>query len=42
MADKIYLFENGTIKEQGSHDELMELNGRYKEMFDRQAENYIN
>ncbi len=41
MADKIYLFENGTIKEQGSHDELMELNGRYKEMFDRQAENYI-
>jgi ATP-binding cassette subfamily B protein len=42
MADKIYLFENGTIKEQGSHDELMELNGRYKEMFERQAENYIN
>ena len=41
MADKIYLFENGTIKEQGSHDELMKLNGRYKEMFDRQAENYI-
>lgn len=41
MADKIYLFENGTIKEQGTHNELMELNGRYKEMFDRQAENYI-
>lgn len=41
MADRIYLFENGAIKEQGSHDELMKLNGRYREMFDRQAQNYI-
>ncbi|MBP5744740.1 MAG: ABC transporter ATP-binding protein, partial [Lachnospiraceae bacterium] len=41
MADRIYLFENGTIKEQGTHDELMGLNGRYREMFDRQAHNYI-
>ena len=41
MADRIYLFENGTIKEQGTHDELMKLNGRYREMFDRQAHNYI-
>ena len=41
MADKIYLFEKGTIKEQGTHDELMNLNGRYREMFDRQAHNYI-
>ena len=41
MADRIYLFEHGTIKEQGTHDELMSLNGRYKEMFDRQAQNYL-
>ncbi|SCW50821.1 ATP-binding cassette, subfamily B [Ruminococcaceae bacterium YRB3002] len=41
MADRIYLFENGMIKEQGTHDELMQLNGRYREMFDRQAQNYI-
>ncbi len=41
MADKIYLFEHGRIKEQGTHDELMELGGRYREMFDRQAKNYI-
>lgn len=41
MADRIYLFEHGAIKEQGTHDELMELGGRYREMFDRQAQNYI-
>ena len=41
MADRIYLFENGSIKEQGTHDELMALNGLYREMFDRQAHNYI-
>ena len=41
MADRIYLFENGSILEQGNHDELMQLNGRYREMFDRQAKNYI-
>jgi ATP-binding cassette subfamily B protein len=41
MADRLYLFENGSIIEQGTHDELMELNGRYREMFDRQARNYL-
>ena len=39
-ADRIYLFENGEIKEQGTHDELMELNGEYRKMFDRQAKYY--
>ena len=42
MADRIYLFENGSIIEQGSHEELMQCNGRYREMFDRQAKNYIS
>ena len=41
MADKIYLFEHGSIVEEGSHEELMDLNGRYRQMFDRQAQNYI-
>ena len=41
MADRIYLFEHGRIIEQGSHDELMLMNGRYREMFDRQAHNYL-
>jgi len=26
----------------GTHDELMELKGKYYEMFTKQAENYIN
>ncbi|MGN0495035.1 MAG: ABC transporter ATP-binding protein [Lachnospiraceae bacterium] len=41
MADRIYLFAEGGIKEQGTHDELMALDGEYKEMFERQAKNYI-
>ena len=41
MADRIYLFEHGEIVEQGTHEELMTLGGKYKEMFDRQAHNYL-
>ncbi len=40
MADVIYLMENGTVTECGTHAELMEANGRYADMFRRQAENY--
>lgn len=40
MADKIYLVKDGRIVEQGSHDEMMVLNGYYHEMFMLQAENY--
>lgn len=36
-ADYIYFFENGEIKEQGTHDMLMNLNNRYKLMFDKQS-----
>ncbi len=39
-ADRIYLFENGEIIEQGSHLELMELNGKYAMMFEKQAHYY--
>ncbi len=40
MADRIYMFEDGRIIEQGSHEELMKLNGKYAYMFNLQAEKY--
>lgn len=40
LADTIYLLENGRIIEQGSHQALMALGGKYAEMFRVQAENY--
>lgn len=39
-ADCIYMFENGEIVEQGTHQQLMELNGQYAEMFQCQAKYY--
>ena len=35
-ADEIIVIDNGTISERGTHDELINLGGWYKEMFDRQ------
>lgn len=40
MADSIYLLDKGRIIEQGSHEELLRLNGRYATMFRTQAEQY--
>ena len=40
-ADKIYLFENGSIIEEGTHQELMNINGQYKKMFESQAIKYL-
>lgn len=40
-ADRIYVMENGRIIENGSHCELMNLNGTYAYMFNLQAEKYI-
>lgn len=42
LADRIYMLEKGEIIEQGTHDELMALRGKYCEMFNLQAEKYIN
>lgn len=39
-VDKIYFLENGVIKEQGSHKELIDLGGAYSELFKLQAEKY--
>ncbi len=40
MADRIYMFDSGSLIETGSHDELMKLNGKYAEIFKLQAEKY--
>lgn len=40
-ADKIIVFDNGSIIEVGSHDELMKKDGLYAELFSKQAQYYI-
>jgi len=40
MAQRILVLENGRIAEDGSHDELFTLGGRYAEMFEMQAASY--
>ena len=40
MADRILVLENGTLLEIGSHDELLEKDGRYAELFGLQARGY--
>lgn len=40
-ADMVFMLENGTVIESGTHRELMEQNGKYCEMFTRQAQNYL-
>ncbi len=40
-ADRIYLIEDGSVAESGSHEELMRLGGKYAQMFRHQAENYV-
>jgi ATP-binding cassette subfamily B protein len=40
MADRIVVLENGKIVEEGSHDQLSRLGGRYAEMFEMQAASY--
>ena len=36
LADVIFVIENGRVAEQGTHEELMEENGIYTEMFNAQ------
>ena len=40
LSDKIYVFGKGTVLESGTHEELMNKNGIYAEMFNMQASNY--
>jgi ATP-binding cassette subfamily B multidrug efflux pump len=36
-ADKIIVMEDGTIAEQGTHEELMHLKGHYRTLYDKQV-----
>jgi ATP-binding cassette subfamily B protein len=40
IADTIYMFDSGSLIEQGSHDALLLQNGKYAEMFRVQSEKY--
>ncbi len=40
MADRIVVLENGRIAEEGTHDKLTKMGGRYAEMFELQAASY--
>jgi ABC-type multidrug transport system fused ATPase/permease subunit len=39
-ADRICVLEHGRVVELGSHEELMALGGRYRTMFDLQAQRF--
>lgn len=40
LADYIVLIENGTVIEKGTHENLMERQGRYAQLYEYQAEKY--
>lgn len=45
-ADQILVLEHGEIVERGSHQELLKLNGRYRQLYDKQyrfeANRFVN
>ncbi len=41
MADRILFLENGELRELGSHEELLEKDGKYAALFKLQAKGYV-
>jgi ATP-binding cassette subfamily B protein len=39
-ADRIIVIDKGTVREQGTHEELLKINGEYARLFSLQAEGY--
>ncbi len=42
LADRIIMLENGSVCEEGTHEELLAANGKYAEMWHTQADKYIS
>lgn len=40
-ADMVFMLENGQIIEQGNHNDLIRRKGKYFDMFNKQAQNYL-
>lgn len=40
-ADHVFLLENGEVREEGTHRELIDRKGLYADMYQKQAENYL-
>jgi ABC-type multidrug transport system fused ATPase/permease subunit len=41
MADKIYYLQDGRIREEGTHEQLLKTNGLYADAFNKQRESYF-
>jgi len=41
MVDEIVLLNSGRVMEQGTHEDLMQINGEYAKLYLMQAENYV-